>query len=124
MSRTYAVELDREHYSTTFQHEFLTALRSRVLSPEIEELWSVGTINHGEDNTGYLLAVVSHHKGSLDELDVVEAERTETLICGCPGWFFQCYDEQVGAKIDDCKHCEEVKRQRRTEIEENQETLL
>lgn len=123
MSRTYAAPLDPEHYGLTFEHPFLTALRGRELHPEIEELWSVGTIYPGEDNSGYLLAVVSHLTAPLDEVDVANADRRETLICGCKGYYMDCYDNQVGAKIDDCKHCQRIKQKRRTDIPEEQATL-
>ena len=44
MGRKYATELSPEHYTLDFDHEFLFAMRGMQLSPEIEELWSVGTI--------------------------------------------------------------------------------
>jgi len=114
----YAVPIDREYYSLTFDHELLTTLRARSLSPQVIDLYNVGTIrpdHHNKDTSGYVLAVVSHLKAPLDELDVAATERTESLICGCPGWHFHSYDEQIGAKIDDCKHCEDVKAQRNGE---------
>lgn len=123
MSRTYAAQLDPEHYGLIFEHPFLTALRARELHPEIEELWSVGSINPGDEDSGYILAVVSHLTAPLDEVDLADTERKETCICGCPGFYFHSYDEQVGAKIDDCSHCERVKQKRRTEIPEEQTTL-
>lgn len=125
MSQTYAVPLNREHYSVTFDHEFLSVLRARELEPQIDELYSVGTIRHGSDeSSGYLLAVISHLNAPLDTVDVVDAERTETLICGCAGYYFNSYDEQVGAKIDDCKHCSRIKEKRRTELPDDQSTLI
>lgn len=124
MTRTYATQLDQEHYTATFDHEFLGALRGRQLKPEITGLWSVGTIKPGEDNSGYLLAVVSHYKAPFDVIDVADAERKETLICGCPGFKFHCYDQEIGGKIDDCRHCEQVKKQKRTEVSDQQETLV
>jgi len=125
MTQTYAVPIDREWSTVTFNHEFLAALRGRNLEPEVEQLYSVGTIRYGsEDSSGYVLAKVSHLTAPLDTVDVVDAEREETYICGCPGFHNHCYDEQIGAKIDDCKHCEEIKEQEREELPENQSTLI
>ena len=123
MSRTYAAEIDDEHCGIHFEHELLTALRGRNLAPEIEALWSVGTLNPGEANSSYVAAVVSHHTAPLDEIDVATAERTETVICGCDGYYYHCYDQQIGAPIDECKHCERINKQRRTDLPENQTTL-
>lgn len=116
MSRTYATQLDREHYSATFQHELIAALRGRGLQPQIEEVWSVGTIKPGSENSGYLLAVVSHLTAPIEEVDLTNAERKETVVCGCAQYYFDCFDRQVGAPIDECKHCERVQKQRRQEI--------
>ena len=125
MSQPYAVPLNTEWSQVSFDHEFLTVLRARDMEPQIEELYSVGTIRHGsDDSSGYVLAVVSHLPAPLDTVDVADTERLETVICGCPGWFNHCYDEEVGAKIDDCKHCKQVSKQRRTEIADNQEQLI
>jgi len=124
MSQTYAAQMDVEHCGLHFEHELLTALRGRELAPEIEELWSVGTIYNGEDNTSYPLAIVSHHTAPLDEIDVATAERTETAICSCPQYFFECFDRQVGAPIDECKHVERVNQRRRTDTPDEQQTLL
>jgi len=125
MSNTYAVPLDREYSSVSFDHEFLNVLRSRNLKLDVEEMWSVGTIRHGsEESSGYLLAVVSHLTAPLDEVDIVNQERKETLVCGCTGFFHHCYDSGVGAKIGDCKHTERVKELRGTEMPDNQATLV
>jgi len=124
MSQTYATKLNREHSTVTFDHEFIGALRGRNTAVEIEELWSVGSIKHGEEDSGYLLAVVSHLPAPIDTLDVADTERVETLVCGCPGFYFHAYDEQVGAKIDDCSHCERVKEKRRTELPDSQSQLV
>jgi len=123
MSRVFASELDTEYSSVSYDHELLNVLRGRNLKLEIETLYTVGTINHGTDDSSYLLAVVSHLQAPFDEVDVVNADRKETLVCGCPGFFHHCYDGEVGAKIDDCKHTERVKQLRRTELAENQATL-
>ena len=124
MSQTYATKLNREHCTVTFDHQLLGALRGRNLSPSIEELWSVGSINHGEDDSGYLLAVVEHLQAQQDEVDLVAAETRETHICGCTGFFHHAFDQQVGDKIDDCKHVERVKEKRRVDIDDQQKTLL
>ena len=125
MSQTYAVPIDREWSTVTFDHEFLSALRGRQLEPAVEELYSVGTIRYGSDeSSGYLLARVSHLNAPLDTVDVVDAERDTTYICGCPGFKNHCYDEQVGAKIDDCKHCEKIKEQRKEDLPDEQSTLI
>jgi hypothetical protein len=125
MNKPYATTLNTEWSSVEFSHEFLTVLESRDLQVKVEQLYSVGTIRHGStESSSYLMAVVSHLPDSLDNVDVVDTERVETLICGCPGFYNHCYDNDVGAKIDDCKHTERVKELRRTELPENQETLV
>jgi len=124
MSQTYATQLDQEHATIAFDHEFLSILRSRNLKIQIEELWSVGTITHGEENSGYLLAVVSHLPGPIEEIDLADTERKETLVCGCKGFYFNSYDREIGAKVEDCKHCNRVKQKRRTEVSDQQETLV
>ena len=74
MSRVFASEIDREHSAVSFDHEFLTILRGRNLNVDVETLYTVGTIRHGsDDDSSYLLAVVSHLKAPLDEVDVVNA---------------------------------------------------
>lgn len=125
MSEVYAVPLNQDHSQVSFNHEFLSALRGRKLQPETKKLYTVGTIRHGsEENTSYLMAKVEHLKAPLDEVDVVEAEKRDTFICGCPGFLFQCYDQQIGAKIDDCKHIERQKKQSKQTADQNQETLV
>jgi len=125
MSQSYASALDTEWSTVSFNHEFLAALRGRNLEPEIEELYSVGTIRFGsEESSSYLLARVSHLTAPLDTVDVVDAQREETYICGCPGYYNHCYDQQIGAKIDDCKHCEKLKKQRKEQIDDEQSTLI
>jgi len=125
MSQTYIAELDREWSQVTFDHEFLSALRGRNLEPQIEELYSAGTIRYGSDeSSSYLLARVSHLTAPLDEVDVVDAERSESYVCGCPGFYNHCYDNQVGAKIDDCRHTEKAKEENREELPEDQSTLI
>jgi hypothetical protein len=124
MSQTYAVPLNTEWSTVTFDHEFLTVLKSRGLEPQIEERWSVGTIRHGsEESSGYLCVVLSHLEAPLDEIDVVAAERKEAFCCGCPGWRHHAYDDQIGAPIDECRHVEAVKKERRTEVDDSQATL-
>jgi hypothetical protein len=124
MTRTHATRLNQEHATVGFDHEFLSILRSRNLKIQIEELWQVGTIKPGSENSGYLLAVVSHLTAPLDEVDLADTERKETLVCGCKGFYFNSYDREIGAKVEDCKHCERVKQKRRTEVSEDQETLV
>jgi len=124
MSSVYAAKINREHSSVSFQHELITALKGRNLSVDVEELWNVGTINHGEDNSGYVLAVISHLTAPQDTVDVANAERKETLVCGCTGFYFDCFDDQIGAKIDDCKHTKKVKKARKMAVDDNQETLI
>jgi flavorubredoxin len=125
MSQTYAVPVDREHTTVSFDHEFLNVLRSRNLKLDVEELYSVGTIRHGSDeSSGYLLAVVSHLTAPLDEVDVVNQERKETAVCGCSGWYHHAYDQEIGAKVGDCKHTERVKELRGTEMPDDQATLV
>jgi len=125
MSQVYTVPLDTEWSSVTFDHEFLSVLRARNLEIEIEQLYTVGTLRHGsDDNSSYLLAKVSHLTDPLDEVDVVDAERDESLVCGCPGWFNHCYDNQVGAKIDDCKHTKRLKQKEGRDVDQDQATLL
>jgi len=124
MSNTYATKLNREYSQVTFDHELLAALRGRDLSPTIEELWYVGSINHGGNDSGYLLAVVEHLTAPQDTVDLVEAEKHESHICGCTGFYHHAYDQQIGAKIDDCKHVERVKEKRRVSFDDKQETLL
>lgn len=124
MSEVYAVPLDTEWSSVMFEHEFLNILRARDLEPKREQLYTVGTLRHGsDDNSSYLMAKVSHLKAPLDTVDIVQADRKETFICGCADWYYDCYDEQVGAKIDDCKHCERHK-QKEGIADDNQATLL
>jgi len=55
---------------------------------------------------------------------VAEVDRKTTYICGCPGYFHHAYDSQIGAKIDDCKHCERLKQQSKQTTDENQATLI
>jgi hypothetical protein len=124
MSRTYATQLDQEHATVGFDHEFLSILRSRNLKIQIEELWQVGTIKPGEENSGYILAVVSHLTAPIEEVDLADTERKETLVCGCKGFYFNSYDREIGAKVEDCKHCSKVKQKRRTDAPDEQETLV
>jgi len=125
MSQIYAIPLNDEHSTVTFNHEFLSALKARELEPQIEALHSVGTARYGsEDSSAYLLARVSLLPAPLDTVDLVNATREETYICGCPDFYFDCYDEQVGAKIDDCKHCKKIKEQRKEDLPDEQSTLL
>jgi len=92
---------------------------------DVEELYSVGTIRHGSDeSSGYLLAVVSHLTAPLDEVDVVNQERKETAVCDCSGWYHHAHDQEIGAKIGDCKHTERVKELRGTEMPDDQATLV
>lgn len=125
MSEIYALSIDQEWSQVSFDHEFLNVLRARNLNPEIEELYTVGTLRHGsEESSSYLLARVSHLEAPQEELDLVDTERKETYICGCAGWMNHCYDHQVGAKIDDCRHCERLKKRRGEIQDENQATLV
>jgi len=57
-------------------------------------------------------------------VDVVDETRETTYVCGCPGFANHCYDEQVGAKIDDCKHVERIKEQRKEDLPDEQSTLI
>jgi len=125
MSEVYAVPIDDEWSSVSFDHEFLNVLRSRDMEVEIEHLYTVGTLRHGSDeSSSYVMAKISHLQAPLDTVDVVDAERTETYVCGCANYYFDCYDDQVGAKIDDCKHCKKAKKQSGEIQAENQATLL
>lgn len=124
MSEVYAVPINREWSAVSFDHEFLNVLRARNMEVEIEELYTVGTLRHGsEDSTSYVMAEVSHLKAPLDTVDVVEADRTTSFCCGCPGWSNHCYDEQIGAPVDECKHIERLK-QKQGHADENQATLV
>jgi len=125
MSQTYAVPVDRQHSTVSFDHEFLNVLRSRNLKLDVEALYSVGTIRHGsEESSGYLLAVVSHLTAPLDEVDVVNQDRKESLICGCPDFYHRAYEKDVGAIVDDCKHTRKLKKKRGQETAEDQTTLV
>jgi len=123
MSQPYAVEIDTAHTDIEFDHEMIGILRGKELRPQIEALWSVGTEKHGTDDSAYILAVVSHWEDAFRYIDVQEDERTETLVCGCPGYNFHCINRDLGAKVDDCKHCDAVKREKRTELPDQQATL-
>jgi len=124
MSTTYAVRIDTEHTTIDFDHEMCGILRGKDMKPEVEELYSVGTEKHGEDDSGYLLAVVSHWTEAFRFVDGDTDKRLETLVCGCPGYNFHCMDRELGAKVDDCKHCKRVKRKRRTELDDQQVRLV
>jgi len=125
MSQAYCVPIETEHSTIGFDHELLAALRGRQLEVEVEQVYNVGTIRYGsEESSGYLMAKVSHLTAPLDAVDVVNAERTETWVCGCKGFHFNCYDEQIGAKIDDCKHTQKAKEQEREDLPDNQSTLI
>jgi len=124
MSHPYAIQIDTEHVDVAFAHEMIGILRGKDLKPEIEELWSVGSEKHGQDDSGYLLAVVSHWTEAFRYVDVESDEKTETLVCGCTGYNFHCIDRDLGAKVDDCKHCKQVKKARRTEVDDSQATLV
>jgi len=124
MDKVYVIEMDTEWCDVTFSHEFLSALRARNLAVEVEELYSTGTLRAGsEDNSSYLLAEITHLKAPMDEVDVVDAERKTTYICGCPGFFNHAYDNQIGVKVDDCKHTKRAKEKERTEMPDEQTTL-
>lgn len=123
--QVYAVQLSEPHGQIAFEHPFRTILESRDLAVEIEEKWSVGTLRHGsDDDSSYVLAVVSHLTESQDKVDLVDADRVETLICPCHGYWHHNYDHDLGAKTGDCRHCKEVKRKRRTELPDQQQTLV
>jgi hypothetical protein len=125
MSTTYAVPLDREYSSVSFDHEFLNVLRSRNLKLDVEALYSVGTIRHGsEESSGYLLAVVSHLTAPLDEVDIVDSERKESYVCGCADFYHRGYDSEVGAIVDDCKHIRKLKKKRGQQTADDQATLV
>jgi hypothetical protein len=125
MSETYAVPIDDDWSSVSFDHEFINVLRSRNMEVEFEELFTVGTLRHGSDeSSSYIMAKISHLQAPLDTVDVVDAERKTTYVCGCPGFFNHCYDADVGAKVDDCRHCERAKEQSGEIQAENQATLL
>lgn len=123
MSHTYAAALDDDHARITFDHELLGALRSRNLEPEITETWISGTIKPGDDDSAHVVAVVQHLTAPIDEVDLVDAERRETHICSCPGFYYHKYDEDVGAKVGDCRHVERVKQERRVNLPDEQATL-
>lgn len=125
MSETYVLSIDQEWSQVSFDHELLSILRSRNLAIDIEETYSVGTIRHGSDeSSSYLMAKVSHLTAPLDTVDVVDAERTTSYVCGCPDFWFDCYDSEIGAKIEDCKHTTKAKKQNGELTAEDQETLL
>jgi len=125
MSQAYCVPIETEHSSVSFDHELIAALRGKQLEVEIEQLYNVGTIRYGsEDSSGYVMAKISHLTAPLDVVDVVDAERVESYVCGCKGFYFDCYDEQIGAKIDDCKHTKTARKQERDELPEEQSTLI
>jgi len=124
MSQVYSVPINQEHSVVSFDHEFLNVLRGRNLSLDIEQLYNVGTLRFGsEESSGYIAAVVSHLTAPLDEVDLADADRVETIVCGCDGWYHHAYDQQVGAVIDDCRHTEQIRRQRRTDVDDQQQTL-
>lgn len=123
MSTVYAVQIDTEHTDIEFDHEMCGILRGKNLKPTVEELWSVGSEKHGGDDSGYILGVVSHWKDDFRYVDAQEDSPAETLVCGCTDYYFRCLDRDLGAKVDDCKHCQRVKKQRRTELSEQQATL-
>jgi len=125
MSEIYVVPLNQEWCSVSFNHEFINAIRGRGLKPEIEQLYTVGTIRHGsEESSSYLMAEISHLEAPLDEVDIVNVERKTSFCCGCAGWKNHCYDEQIGAPIDDCKHVERAQQKLKTTVDDNQETLI
>jgi hypothetical protein len=122
--RVYANPINTEHVKFSFSTEFEGILRGKNLRPEVEELYSVGTERPGDDDSSYLLAVVSHWTEPFEYVDAAEDRQTETLVCSCPGFHYQCVDRDVGAKTDDCKHCERVKELHRTEMPDEQTTLI
>jgi len=124
MDNVYAIEMETEWCGVSFRHEFLSALRARNLAVEVEQLYTVGTIRHGSDeNSTYVMAEVTHLKAPMNEVDVVNAERKTTYICGCPGFYNHAYDNQIGVKVDDCKHTSRAKQKARTEMPDEQTTL-
>lgn len=123
MSHTYAAKLDDEHARFDLEHELLSVLKSRDLEPEITEKWISGTIKPGDDDSAHVVVVVEHLTDPLEDVDVVEAERNETHICSCKGFYHHYYDQDVGAKVGDCRHVERVKQERRLNIPPEQQTL-
>jgi hypothetical protein len=122
--RVYANPVDTEHCIVSFSTELAGILQGKNLQPEVSKLYSVGTERPGDDDSSYLLAVISHWDVPFEHIDAAGDSRVETLICSCPGYHYQCVDRDVGVKVDDCKHCERVKELRRTEMPDEQSTLI
>lgn len=118
----HVAHLDREHINIAFGHELLTTLKSKGLSPTVERYFSVVNQKHGEDNSGYIVAEVTHLTKPKAKADIV-ADSTTTYICPCTGFYHHCYDQNLGAKVDDCQHIERVKQKTRGNIDDKQQTL-
>lgn len=113
----HVAELYSEHVSVAFQHELLSILQERELRPTVESFYSVVSVKHGDDNSGYIVARVSHLTEPFQEADVA-VDRRETYLCACDGFYFHCFDADAGAKVGDCKHIKKVKRGVRGEHEQ------